>query len=95
MNTQPVLLGDTEPRAASGSRIEAVRASAGSGKTYELTSRYLKSLVKKAPVEQILATTFTRKAAGEILERVLKRLAASVMAPERARELATPLNVRL
>lgn len=79
-------------RGASGSRIEAVRASAGSGKTYELTSRYLKSLVNKAPVEQILATTFTRKAAGEILERVLKRLAASVLEPTRAQELAEAIE---
>lgn len=52
-----------------------IRASAGSGKTYALTTRYLRLLHAGAAPEAILATTFTRKAAGEILERVLKRLA--------------------
>ena len=52
-----------------------IRASAGSGKTYALTTRYLRLLRAGASPETILATTFTRKAAGEILERVLKRLA--------------------
>ncbi len=52
-----------------------IRASAGSGKTYQLTARYLSLLRAGAGPSEILATTFTRKAAGEILERVLSRLA--------------------
>ena len=52
-----------------------IRASAGSGKTYQLTARLLRILLMGAPPESILATTFTRKAAGEILERVLMTLA--------------------
>ncbi len=52
-----------------------VRASAGTGKTYRLTARLLKILLQGAPPETILATTFTRKAAAEILERVLITLA--------------------
>ncbi|MCG8653056.1 MAG: UvrD-helicase domain-containing protein, partial [Pirellulales bacterium] len=52
-----------------------VRASAGTGKTYQLTARLLKILLQGAPPESILATTFTRKAAAEILERVLLSLA--------------------
>ncbi len=52
-----------------------VRASAGTGKTYRLTARLLKILLQGAPPESILATTFTRKAAGEILDRVLLVLA--------------------
>ncbi|SRR6056297_2437833 len=52
-----------------------VRASAGTGKTYRLTGRLLNLLMQGAPIESILATTFTRKAAGEILERVLTTLA--------------------
>jgi ATP-dependent exoDNAse (exonuclease V) beta subunit len=51
-----------------------VRASAGTGKTYQLTARLLKILLTGAPPETILATTFTRKAAGEILSRVLVTL---------------------
>ena len=52
-----------------------VRASAGTGKTYQLTARLLKILLQGAPPESILATTFTRKAAGEILTKLLKALA--------------------
>ena len=50
------------------------RASAGSGKTYRLTSEYLRLLDRKTRVDDILATTFTRKAAGEIFGRALTRL---------------------
>lgn len=52
-----------------------IRASAGSGKTHQLTSRYIDLLARDHSPDTILATTFTRKAAGEILERVLSRLA--------------------
>lgn len=52
-----------------------VRASAGTGKTYRLTGRLLQILLQDAPVETVLATTFTRKAAGEILDRILLTLA--------------------
>ncbi len=52
-------------------RPTLVRASAGTGKTYRLTARLLRILLQGAPPESILATTFTRKAAGEILDRVL------------------------
>lgn len=67
-----------------------IRASAGSGKTYQLSTRYLSALRRSTP-DRILATTFTRKAAGEILERVLTRLADAVLDPERRAELATAL----
>jgi len=52
-----------------------ILASAGSGKTFELAGRYVGALARAggAP-EKILATTFTRKAAGEMLAKVLSRL---------------------
>jgi ATP-dependent helicase/nuclease subunit A len=53
---------------------ELVRASAGSGKTHKLTDRYIQLLLAKQKPEEILATTFTRKAAFEIRERVIERL---------------------
>ncbi len=56
-------------------RPTLVRASAGTGKTYRLTARLLRILLQGAAPESILATTFTRKAAGEILDRVLLTLA--------------------
>jgi ATP-dependent exoDNAse (exonuclease V) beta subunit len=45
-------------------------AAAGTGKTVELVRQYLDCLRAGLPVEQIVAITFTRKAAAELLERV-------------------------
>ena len=56
-----------------------IRASAGTGKTYQLATRYLRLLHAGETPEHILATTFTRKAAGEILGRVLGWLARSAV----------------
>jgi ATP-dependent exoDNAse (exonuclease V) beta subunit len=65
-----------------------LRASAGSGKTWQLTSRYLQLVASGAPPASILASTFTRAAAGEIRDRILVRL-ASAASDEKARaELA-------
>src|SRR5437016_2592996 len=52
-----------------------IRASAGTGKTYQLAVRFIGLLASGARPDEILATTFTRKAAGEILDRVLFWLA--------------------
>ena len=66
---------DSDPPPRSRLVPTLVRASAGTGKTYQLTGRLMYILFQGAPVETILATTFTRKAAGEILDRVLISLA--------------------
>lgn len=68
-----------------------IRASAGSGKTFQLTNRYLRLLLAGVPAETILAATFTRKAAGEILDRALTRLAAAALSDERCRALSRDL----
>src|SRR3954453_6606123 len=63
-----------------------IRASAGTGKTYQLAVRFIGLLAAGARPDEILATTFTRKAAGEILDRVLSWLArAAANDKERAR----------
>ena len=54
---------------------ERIMASAGTGKTFTLAGRFLRLLFQGKKPSKILATTFTRKAAGEILERVLGWLA--------------------
>ncbi|MDO5566358.1 MAG: UvrD-helicase domain-containing protein, partial [Planctomycetia bacterium] len=37
-----------------------IRASAGSGKTFQLSNRYIRLLFEEVPVDQILEVTFTR-----------------------------------
>ena len=52
-----------------------ISASAGSGKTYQLTSRFLALLFLGVPISSLIAVTFTRKAAGEFRRRIFRALA--------------------
>lgn len=64
----------------------SLRASAGSGKTKVLVDRFLRLCIDRqsfrADPRSILAVTFTRKAAVEIQERLLKRSRGLALAPE-------------
>lgn len=71
-----------------------ILASAGSGKTYALTNRYVRLLAHGAKPERIAALTFTRKAAGEFFDEILKKLAGAAddgaVAEKLAAEIESP-----
>lgn len=60
-------------------RAFSVVASAGSGKTRVLVARYIRLVKNGVRPEQILCITYTRKAAGEMKQRIVSALMAEGM----------------
>ncbi len=59
--------------------LKTISAGAGSGKTYRLTSELVSLLESGVSADGVIATTFTKKAAAELQERVRVRLLESGM----------------
>jgi len=71
LNGEPVSREAFYAVACDPARSVAVEACAGAGKTWMLVSRILRALLDGTPPQDILAITFTKKAAGEMRERLL------------------------
>src|SRR5437899_5852634 len=65
---------DARRRAVDPTENIVLEASAGTGKTRVLVERYVNLLRAGAEPDQILAITFTRKAAAEMRQRIVERL---------------------
>lgn len=70
--------------------LQIISAGAGSGKTYRLTEEMVKLLKGGVRASGIIATTFTKKAAAELQERVRVRLLEEGMT-EQANDLTNAL----
>ncbi|MBX3360809.1 MAG: UvrD-helicase domain-containing protein [Phycisphaeraceae bacterium] len=72
-----------------------ILASAGTGKTFQLTNRLIRLLAMGADPSTIVATTFTRKAAGEIMERIVERLCDAAEHADACRSLSQAIGIEL
>src|SRR4051812_21347579 len=80
--------------ACNPARSVVVEACAGSGKTWLLVARMLRLLLAGAEPSELLAVTFTRKAAQEMRERLDQLLHELALAgDDRVRELLTERGV--
>ncbi len=67
--------------------IKILKASAGSGKTYNLAKEYISILLQSADryaYRHILAVTFTNKATAEMKSRILLELGTLASNPEKS-----------
>ena len=67
---------------------KAISASAGSGKTFQLTHRYIELMAHGVSPDRIAAFTFSRKAAGEIFDSIVKYLCEASRSTEKATQTA-------
>src|SRR5437763_1155774 len=77
------------------SRNVVLEASAGTGKTRVLVERYVNLLLAGVNPDNILAITFTRKAAAEMRQRIVERLKEAGRTSELDRARWRDLRARL
>lgn len=72
---------------------EIITASAGAGKTWSLTVRYIRLLAMGAAPGSIIALTFSRRAAREFFTAILHRLAEAALDDDAAAALARDIGM--
>jgi len=73
---------------------KALFASAGTGKTYQLTNRFIQILHHTEKPERIIALTFTRASAGEFFKKIIEKLYVAASSEEAASKLSKELNIK-
>ncbi len=73
---------------------QAISASAGSGKTFQLAHRYIRLLASGVEPDRIIALTFSRKAAGEIFDYIMGYLRDAAASDAKAAETAANIGVK-
>ncbi len=74
-------------------RHQAITASAGSGKTFQLAHRYLRLLASGAHPEEVVALTFSKKAAAEIFDSIVTYLCDAASSSDAASALGMRIGV--
>lgn len=92
---QPVSAQAFYALACDPARSVCVEACAGAGKTWMLIERIVQALQAGCAPDEILAITFTKKAAAEMRQRLLERLKSPELASLRQRLLASSGQVNL
>lgn len=64
-----------------------ITAAAGTGKTHRLAARYIQLLSYGVDPAQIMAVTFTKKAAGEIFDKIIEQFLKFISGEYRCRQL--------
>ena len=72
-----------------------VSASAGSGKTTVMIEKIIRLIQSGCSVKEILAVTFTKKAASQMKEKLSKALIHTINAPETSAQKKTQLKAQL
>ncbi|MEE2907050.1 MAG: UvrD-helicase domain-containing protein [Planctomycetota bacterium] len=78
---------------------DLITANAGCGKTWTLANRCIGWLVQRRRIlgtsdpEHLVAVTFTRKAAGEILDRVLDHVSSAILDPKALAGFSPGFNI--
>jgi len=83
-----------QERALDLSRHLAVTANAGSGKTQVLVERYVRVLMQGVPVGEVVALTYTEKAASALRRKIAGRISGALLAAGGREEAARLESIR-